>query len=149
MTNAFALPAVLILVVLAAVGVIVLVALLIAARRTRSGAGLDGAEQQGKYPEGYWMGVGMGIGLALGMAVGVAIGIATDNPALGFALGPGMGVALGVAIGSGLEQRHKDEIRPLTAEEQRTRRILAWVGVATLAIGVVLLAAILLTRTLA
>ena len=66
------------------------------------------------YPKGYWMNQGIGIGIAIGAGLGVALG----NIAIGVAIG----VAIGAAIGSGLEKRHKDEIRPITDEEENLRK---------------------------
>ncbi len=43
-------------------------------------------------------------------------------------------LGLGVAIGSALEQKHKDELRPLTEQEQRLRSRLALVGLGALAL---------------
>ena len=94
------------------------------------------------------MGIGISVGLLIGMALGVAMGIATDSMSSGIALGPAMGVAIGVAIGAGLEQRHKDEIRPLTEDERRTRSRLAWVGIAALAVGLLVLAIIFVVTLL-
>ena len=130
----------------AVLGMLALVVAARAARQTPGKRTPDLAAQQDKYPEGHWLGVGMAIGIALGAGLGVPIGIALDNLALGLALGPGMGVAIGVAIGSALEQRHKDEIRPLTEHERRTRTGATTAGVLILAIGMMALAAILLAR---
>ncbi len=66
------------------------------------------------YPEGYWMSKGMGIGIAIGAGIGIAMGT--------IPIGIGIGVALGAAIGSGLEKKHKDEIRPMTDEEKKLKK---------------------------
>lgn len=66
------------------------------------------------FPKGYYMNQGMGIGLAIGAGIGVALGK--------IAIGIAIGVAIGAAIGSGLEKKHKDEIRPLTEEERKLKR---------------------------
>ena len=66
------------------------------------------------YPKGYWMNHGIGIGIATGAGIGVAMG----NLAIGVAIG----VAIGTAIGSGLEKKHKDEIRPITDEEKTLKK---------------------------
>lgn len=81
------------------------------------------------YPKGHWMNQGLGIGMALGAGVGVALG----NIAIGVAIGAG----IGVAIGSGLENRHKDEIRPITAEEKRINKQSILVAIGTLVVGLI------------
>jgi hypothetical protein len=121
--NAYLRIAIVIILLIVVVGIVAVVAAIRAARQSRTEQSSAPAEQHGKYPEGHWLSVGMGIGIALGAGLGVPIGIALGNVALGLALGPGMGVAIGVAIGSGLEQKHKDEIRPLTGEERRMRTV--------------------------
>jgi ABC-type Mn2+/Zn2+ transport system permease subunit len=63
-----------------------------------------------KHPKGYWMDVG----ISIGVAIGVALGPIFDNLGVGI----GIGVAIGTAIGSGLEQRNKDNLRPLTEQER-------------------------------
>jgi hypothetical protein len=126
--------------------VVVIIAAMRAARQARTTQSSGLAAQQGKYPEGHWLGMGISIGIVLGAGFGVAIGTAMDNLALGIALGPAMGLPIGVAIGSRWEQQHKDEIRPLTEDERRIRRFTTVAGVAILAIGVLAFAAILLLR---
>jgi hypothetical protein len=75
-------------------------------------------ENEGKHPKGYWMGVG----ISIGVAIGVAMGPIFDN----FGVGIGIGVALGTAIGASLEQRNKDNLRPLTEREKiRQKRSIA------------------------
>jgi ABC-type Fe3+ transport system permease subunit len=145
MTHSYVIVGLVILLLIVAVGIVTVMSLPRAGRQTRSQSS-DSDEHQVKYPEGRWLGVGIGMSIELCVGLGVPIGIALDNLALGLALGPSMGVAMGVAIGSALEQRHKDEIRPLTEDERRTRRIAMIAGVAVLAIGVLALAAILLAR---
>lgn len=63
-----------------------------------------------KHRQGYWM----GIGISIGIAIGAALGPVFEN----FGAGIGIGVAIGAGIGSALEQRHKDELRPLTEQEK-------------------------------
>jgi hypothetical protein len=67
-----------------------------------------------KHPKGYWMGIGMSIGIALGAALGPIF----DN----FGTGIGIGVAIGAGIGASLEQRHKDNLRPLTEQEKARQK---------------------------
>ncbi len=80
-------------------------------------------------PKGYWMGQGIAIGMPIGICVGVAMG--------NIGIGAAIGVAIGTAIGSGLEKKHKDEIRPLTDEEQKLRTQSIMMCSATLLVGVV------------
>lgn len=73
---------------------------------------------ESKHPKGYWMSVGISIGIA----IGVALGPIFDN----FGAGIGIGIALGTAIGASLEQKNKDNLRPLTEQEQvRQKRSIA------------------------
>lgn len=90
------------------------------------------------YPKGYWMSHGIGLGMPIGIAIGVAMG----NIAIGVAIG----VAMGTAIGSGLENKHKDEIRPLTAEEEKLKRQSVFLSVGTLSLGLVVFVVTLLVR---
>ena len=84
------------------------------------------------YPKGHWMNQGIGIGIALGAGIGVAMG----NIAIGVAIG----VAIGAAIGSRLEKQHKDEIRPITDEEEKLRKQSILVGISTMILGIVVFA---------
>jgi preprotein translocase subunit SecY len=72
------------------------------------------SKNEKKYPKGYWM----GIGISIGIAIGVAMGPIFDN----FGVGIGIGVAIGSGIGASLEQRNKDNLRPLTEKEKRTQK---------------------------
>ena len=69
------------------------------------------------YPKGYWMSHGIGMGMPIGI---------------------GIGVAMGTAIGSGLEKKHKDEIRPLTAEEEKLKKQSILFSAGTLTLGMLL-----------
>jgi hypothetical protein len=115
---------------------------LLVAMQARAG---QAAQRDGQrhYPQGHWMGVGISIGLVIGMGLGLPMGLAMDNIAIGVALGPGMGLSIGVAIGVALERKHKDEIRPLTDAERKARSWGAWLGVAFLLLGVLVLFSIL------
>jgi len=84
-----------------------------------------------KHPRGYWMGIGISIGIALGVALGPIF----DN----FGVGIGIGVAIGAAIGTSLEQRHKDQLRPLTGEEKARQKRGITIGFAVAAILAVIL----------
>ena len=72
------------------------------------------SKNESKHPKGYWV----GIGISIGIAIGVALGPIFDN----FGVGIGIGVALGTAIGTSLEQRYKDELRPLTEDELKRQK---------------------------
>jgi len=74
-----------------------------------------------KHRQGYWL----SIGISLGVAIGAALGPVFDN----FGAGIGVGVALGTAIGSALEQRHRDELRPLMEQEKKIQRRGILIGV--------------------
>ena len=69
---------------------------------------------EGKYPRGYWMSVGISIGVGIGAALGVAL----ENIGAGIAIG----IAIGSGIGASLEQKNKDNIRPLTEQAQRRQK---------------------------
>ena len=88
---------------------------------------------QGKYPQGHWMSIGMCIGIAMG-SIPSLVGILFDDMSSFVAIGPAIGCGLGVAIGSALERKHKDELRPLTEEEQRVRFRLTLIGLGALAL---------------
>ena len=88
------------------------------------------------YPKGYWMNQGIGAGIAIGAGIGVAMG----NIAIGVAIG----VAIGAAIGTSLENRHKDQIRPITAEEEKIRRQSILFGIGSLIVMIIVVAVIYL-----
>lgn len=93
----------------------------------------QGPTMQSKYPQGYWMSIGMCIGIAIGCIPSFA-GLLFDQMSSFVAIAPAMGLGFGVAIGSALERKHKDELRPLTEEEQRTRFRLTLVGLGAVAL---------------
>jgi hypothetical protein len=99
------------LLVLALVVIVAVILAGIALRKSVAGSNIVDSEKQ---PKGYWISMSMSIGAGFG----VALGLVFDNLALGIALGAGFGMAIGAA----LEQRNKDKIRPLTAQEQRLQR---------------------------
>ncbi len=86
-----------------------------------------------KYPKGYWMSIGIGIGVAIGVAMGPIF----DN----FGVGIGIGIAIGSGIGASLERKNKDNIRPLTEQEQKRQKLGVVIGLAS--VGVLLLALII------
>jgi hypothetical protein len=87
------------------------------------------SKNEKKYPEGYWMGVG----LSIGVAIGVALGPLFDNIGIGIAIG----IAIGSGIGASLEQRYKDNIRPLTEQENKRRRWAVIIGLLILLASVI------------
>lgn len=87
---------------------------------------------ESRHPKGYWMSVGISIGIA----IGVALGPIFDN----FGVGIGIGVALGAALGTSLEQRKKNNLRPLTEQEQKRQKRSITIGLAlTAGLGVLLI----------
>lgn len=70
------------------------------------------SKNESRHPKGYWMSVGLGI------AIGAALGPVLDN----FGTGIGSGIAIGAGLGTALEQRNKDNLRPLTEDEKRTQK---------------------------
>jgi len=84
-----------------------------------------------KYPKGYWMGVG----ISIGVAIGVAMGPLFDNIGVGIAVG----IAIGSGIGASLEQKNKDNIRPLTEQEQKRQKLGVVIGLALIGILVLTL----------
>jgi pheromone shutdown protein TraB len=80
------------------------------------------SKNERKYPKGYWMAVG----ISVGMAIGVAMGPIFDNIGVGIAVG----IAIGSGIGASLEQKNKDNIRPLTEQEQKRQKLGVIIGLA-------------------
>jgi preprotein translocase subunit SecY len=90
------------------------------------------SKNERKYSRGYWMSVG----ISIGVAIGVAMGPIFDN----FGVGIGIGIAIGSGIGASLEQKNKDNIRPLTEQEQKRQKFGVAIGLALA--GILLLATI-------
>lgn len=93
----------------------------------------QGPTMQGKHPQGHWMSIGMCIGIAMG-SIPVLVSLLFDDMSSWVGIAPAMGLGVGIAIGSALERKHKDELRPLTEEEQRGRFRLTLVGLGALAL---------------
>jgi pheromone shutdown protein TraB len=91
------------------------------------------SKNERKYPKGYWMAVG----ISVGMAIGVAMGPIFDNIGVGIAVG----IAIGSGIGASLEQKNKDNIRPLTEQEQKRQKLGVVIGLALF--GILVLALII------
>ena len=72
------------------------------------------SKNESRHPKGYWMSVG----ISTGVGIGVALGVALENIGAGIALG----VAIGAGIGASLEQKNKDNIRPLTEQEKKAEK---------------------------
>jgi hypothetical protein len=115
-----------------AVVVIMLIAVALAMARSRPDAGIANDE---RHPEGYWT----SLGISLGVGFGLPLGLVFDNLALGIA----MGAAFGVAIGAALERKNKENLRPLTTHELKTRKWAMGAGLAALALGVAVFAVLL------
>ncbi len=117
---------------------ILLAVALIALRILRKPKDDPDPANQGKHPRGYWM----GIGLSLGVALGAALGPVFDNPGAGI----GIGIAIGSGIGASLEQRHKNDLRPLTDQERIRQKRSILVGLAIMVIMMIALAILVFLR---
>jgi len=94
--------------------------------------------RQEQKPQGYWMSIGISLGLFVGMAGGLLASILTGEESLFLPIGPGAGLAVGVGIGSFLENKHKDELRPVNETETKRQRLALLVGLGILfVVGVV------------
>ena len=91
------------------------------------------SKNERKYPKGYWMAVG----ISIGVAIGVALGPLFDNIGIGIAIG----IAIGSGIGASLERKNKDNIRPLTEQEQKRQKLGVVIGLAL--VGILVLALII------
>lgn len=101
--------------------------------------------EQKTYPQGHWMSLGISIGMGFGIPFGLVLGQIMGKMSVGIALGPAFGVTIGTAVGSYLEAKNKDNIRPLTAEEKKSRRPRVILGVIFLIVGAALFMYLLLT----
>ncbi|MFC2090688.1 hypothetical protein ACFLT1_07895 [Bacteroidota bacterium] len=90
------------------------------------------------YPKGHFVSLWMGLGMAFFTVIGITISFLTENFSL-MGIGLGAGVGVGLAVGQGVENKYEKEgkIRPLNEAEQRNRRIMVYVGLALLLIGVI------------
>ncbi len=91
------------------------------------------SKNEKKYPKGYWMAVG----ISIGVAIGVAMGLLFDNIGVGIAVG----IAIGSGIGASLERKNKDNIRPLTEQEQKRQKLGVVIGLAL--VGILVLALVI------
>jgi uncharacterized membrane protein len=115
--------------------VIVLFVVIVVVARSRS---QDSSVYDERHPEGYWT----SLGISIGAGFGVPLGLVFDNLALGIAMGAGAGVVIGAA----LEQRNKENLRPLTMQELKARKWAIGLGLAVLALGVAVFVMLLLVR---
>jgi hypothetical protein len=89
------------------------------------------SKNEGKHPRGYWMGVG----LSIGVAIGIALGPLFENIGIGIAVG----IAIGSGIGATLEERNKNNIRPLTEQEKIRQKRSITIGLALVSLMTVIL----------
>lgn len=96
------------------------------------------------YPEGYFLGLWMGIFMPIGAVFGLLM---SDGGGM-IAVGVGAGVGVGVAVGAGVEARYREKglIRDLSPEEKKRRKRLILISVGALAVGLVALVVVFLTR---
>ena len=87
------------------------------------------SKNERKYPKGYWM----SIGISIGVAIGVALGPLFENIGIGIAIG----IAIGSGIGASLEQKNKDNIRPLTEQERVRQKRAVIVGLIVTSLALV------------
>lgn len=97
------------------------------------------SKNESRHPKGYWMSVGISIGIA----IGVALGPIFDNLGTGI----GIGVAIGSGIGASLEQKNKDNIRPMTELEKKRQKWGVAVGLVLPLVLAGIFIALLLLRT--
>jgi len=95
-------------------GLIVVAILVVAAIAMRKPQDETNQGNQEIHPRGYWI----SLGISIGAGFGVALGLLLDNLALGIAIG----AAIGVSIGGALEQKNKDQFRPISEQEQRIQK---------------------------
>lgn len=128
---------ILISIVIAVLAIGVAIALIITTRRSLANRN---ATTEGEYPKDYWMGVG----ISTGVGIGTALGIALENIGIGIALG----TAIGVGIGASMEQKNKDNIRPLTEQEKKRQKwgVAAGLAIPLILIGFVIVLMLLRTR---
>ena len=97
------------------------------------------SKNERQYPKGYWM----SIGISIVVAIGVAMGPLFDNIGVGIAVG----IAIGSGIGASLEQKNKDNIRPLTEQEQKRQKLGVVIGMTLTTLLLVALILVYLMQT--
>ena len=95
-------------------GLIVLVALVVAAIAMQKSQAETIQNDQELHPRGYWI----SLGISIGAGFGVALGLVFDNLALGIAIG----AAIGVSIGGALEHKNKNQSRPISEQEEKIQK---------------------------
>ena len=103
-----------ILISIMVLALIVVSALVLIAIATRKSSIDSIRNDQELHPQGYWI----SLGISLGAGFGVGLGLVFDNLALGISIG----AAIGVSIGGALEQKNKDNLRPLSEPEQKIQK---------------------------
>jgi len=93
---------------------IVIVALIVAAFGMRKSQTETIQGNQELHPRGYWV----SLGISIGAGFGVALGLVFDNLALGITIG----AAIGASIGGALEQKNKDNFRPMSEQELKMQK---------------------------
>jgi hypothetical protein len=91
-----------------------------------------------KVPKGYWMAVGISVGIAIGVAMAPIF----ENIGIGIAIG----IAIGSGIGASLERRYKDNLRPLTEQENKRQRWVVILGQLVMLASFIALALLLFSR---
>ncbi|MBN2567435.1 hypothetical protein JXB02_05115 [Candidatus Woesearchaeota archaeon] len=85
-------------------------------------------KKTGKRPQGHYLGLGIAAFLPFGIVFGIILG--------NIALGIPFGLAIGIAVGTAWERQHAKELRPLTEEERKARRVALVGGIVALVIGI-------------
>jgi hypothetical protein len=91
-----------------------------------------------KYPKGYWMAVGISVGIAIGVAMAPIF----ENIGIGIAIG----IAIGSGIGASLERKNKDNISPLTEQENKRQRWAVILGLLVMLASVIAFVLLLFPR---
>ncbi|TQD24006.1 hypothetical protein [Methanolobus vulcani] len=87
----------------------------------------------GKYPRGHYMGQG----LAIGIAIGIPIALIIHNIFYGYIVG----LIIGTFLGSRNEQKHENELRPLTPKERELRKKMVLIFGALCIFGIIMFVA--------
>lgn len=90
-----------------------------------------------KYPKGYYQSKGLALGIGLGYIIMFVLLLLIDRMKSFVYLAPTTGILLGLIIGNYLENKHKDELRPLTTEEKRRKKQLKISVLVVLIIGII------------
>ena len=74
-------------------------------------------------PKGHYLNKGIATWMPLGYAISIPIGILTRNIPVAVILGPLLGMALGAFLGSKHEKVHQQDMRTLSAEEFKLKKL--------------------------